>query len=226
MKEKTSDGQIIIVLTEHPVLGILLIPYIAERLSDNTLQLVEQAFHASAEAMSRMSEAERQAIDIASHYTEKYLMGVYSREKTVSRFLHKLSEDPERIKNNVRPFIEKKLQEMLTLIREKKLALYQKQGGSKLLYAHHAYHVHPHDAEVRFMFQVDENTFRYQLQGYYKGEPFSLSEQKPVNVLTSMPATLSLGMELYFFQTLKVAGFCLLQKRSHQRNDFRNRKVY
>ena len=100
MKEKTSDGQIIIVLTEHPVLGILLIPYIAERLSDNTLQLVEQAFHASAEAMNRMSEAERQAIDIASHYTEKYLMGVYSREKTVSRFLHKLSEDPERIKNN------------------------------------------------------------------------------------------------------------------------------
>ena len=86
MKEKTSDGQIIIVLTEHPVLGILLIPYIAERLSDNTLQLVEQAFHASAEAMNRMSEAERQAIDIASHYTEKYLMGVYSREKTVSRF--------------------------------------------------------------------------------------------------------------------------------------------
>ena len=115
MKEKTSDGQIIIVLTEHPVLGILLIPYIAERLSDNTLQLVEQAFHASAEAMNRMSEAERQAIDIASHYTEKYLMGVYSREKTVSRFLHKLSEDPERIKNNVRPFIEKKLQEMLAL---------------------------------------------------------------------------------------------------------------
>ena len=203
MKEKTSDGQIIIVLTEHPVLGILLIPYIAERLSDNTLQLVEQAFHASAEAMSRMSEAERQAIDIASHYTEKYLMGVYSREKTVSRFLHKLSEDPERIKNNVRPFIEKKLQEMLTLIREKKLALYQKQGGSKLLYAHHAYHVHPHDAEVRFMFQVDENTFRYQLQGYYKGEPFSLSEQKPVNVLTSMPATLSLGMELYFFPNIE-----------------------
>ena len=114
--------------------------------------------------MNRMSEAERQAIDIASHYTEKYLMGVYSREKTVSRFLHKLSEDPERIKNNVRPFIEKKLQEMLALIREKKLALYQKQGGSKLLYAHHAYHVHPHDAEVRFTFHVDSSTFRYQLQ--------------------------------------------------------------
>ena len=41
-----------------------------------------------------MNEAEQQAIDIASHYTEKYLMGIYSREKTVSRFLRESSEDP------------------------------------------------------------------------------------------------------------------------------------
>ena len=95
MKERPTNGQVIIVFTEHPILGILLIPYIAEKLDDGTLQLVEQAFHASPEAMSKMSEAERQAIHIASYYTEKHLMSVYSREKTVSRFLHKLSEDPE-----------------------------------------------------------------------------------------------------------------------------------
>ena len=99
MREKTTNGQVIIVYTEHPVFGILLIPYIAERLEDGTLQLIEQAFHASPEAIEQMNEAERQAIDIASHYTEKYLMGAYSREKIVSRFLHKLSQDPEKVKN-------------------------------------------------------------------------------------------------------------------------------
>lgn len=62
MKERPTNGQVIIVFTEHPILGILLIPYIAEKLDDGTLQLVEQAFHASPEAMSKMSEAERQAI--------------------------------------------------------------------------------------------------------------------------------------------------------------------
>ena len=55
MKEKITNGQVIIVFTEHPVFGILLIPYIAERPGDGTLQLVEQAFHASPEAMERMS---------------------------------------------------------------------------------------------------------------------------------------------------------------------------
>lgn len=46
MKERPTNGQVIIVFTDHPILGILLIPYIAEKLDDGTLQLVEQAFHA------------------------------------------------------------------------------------------------------------------------------------------------------------------------------------
>ena len=217
MEEKANTGQVIIVLTEHLTFGTLLIPYMAEQSDDGTWQLIEQAFHASPEAISRMNEAERQAIDIASHYTEKYLMGVYSREKTVSRFLRKLSEDPERIKNNIRPFIEKKLQEMLALIRYHNLPLYQKQVGSKLLYAHHAYRVHPHDVEIHFMFLADETTFRYQLQCYYDGQPLSLSEQKPVIVLTSSPSALLLGMELYFFphiESVRILPFTKKKKIS------------
>lgn len=199
MEERINNGKVIIVFTEHPTLGTLLTPYLAEKSENDTMQLIEQAFHASPEAMEQMSETERQAIEIASHYTEKYLMGIYSREKTVSRFLHKLTEDPDRVKNNIRPFIEKKLHEMLNLIRHNGLPLYQKQSGSKLLYAHHMYNVHPNDVEIRFSFDVDDTDFSYQLQCYYDGQPFSLSEQKPVNVLTSSPATLLLGMELYFF---------------------------
>ena len=38
---RPTNGQVIIVFTEHPILGILLIPYIAEKLDDGTLQLVE-----------------------------------------------------------------------------------------------------------------------------------------------------------------------------------------
>lgn len=79
MEEKANTGQVIIVLTEHLTFGTLLIPYMAEKSDDGTYQLIEQAFHASPEAISRMNEAEQQAIDIASHYTEKYLMGIYSR---------------------------------------------------------------------------------------------------------------------------------------------------
>ena len=63
---------------------ILLIPYIAERLEDGTLQLIEQAFHASPEAIEQMNEAERQAIDIASHYTEKFNGSLFPRKDSIT----------------------------------------------------------------------------------------------------------------------------------------------
>ena len=48
MKERPTNGQVIIVFTEHPILGILLIPYIAERLNDGT-------FAISGASVSRLS---------------------------------------------------------------------------------------------------------------------------------------------------------------------------
>lgn len=149
MKETTPHSQLVIVLSEHPVLGMLLIPYIAERTTKEELCLMEQAFHLSPKAVAQLSETEQKAIEIASHYTEKYLMTVYSKDKTIPKFLRKLSEDPAKLKN-IRLFIEKKLIEMMELIRTHALLLYQKQTGSKLLYSHHAYHVHSKDTEVHF----------------------------------------------------------------------------
>lgn len=70
MKERPTNGQVIIVFTEHPILGILLIPYIAERLNDGTLQLVEQAFHASPEAMSIMRKR-KDKLSISLHTIQK-----------------------------------------------------------------------------------------------------------------------------------------------------------
>jgi len=200
MKETTPHSQLVIVLSEHPVLGMLLIPYIAERTTKEELCLMEQAFHLSPKAVAQLSETEQKAIEIASHYTEKYLMTVYSKDKTIPKFLRKLPEDPAKLKN-IRLFIEKKLIEMMELIRTHALLLYQKQTGSKLLYSHHAYHVHSKDTEVHFSFEVNEQSFSYQLQCYNEGKIIPLMELKPVIVLTANPAILLLGMEVYISTT-------------------------
>ena len=47
MKEALTTNQVVIVLVEHPVLGLLLVPYTVGRALDNTLEVIEQAFHAS-----------------------------------------------------------------------------------------------------------------------------------------------------------------------------------
>ncbi len=204
---------VIIVLSEHPVFGMLLIPYIAESTSQEGLCLTEQAFHLSPKAVAQLSETEQKVIEIASHYTEKYLMTVYSKEKTISKFLRKLSEDPEKLKK-IRLFIEKKLAEMMELIRTHNLLLYQKQTGSKLLYPHHAYHVHKEDVITHFSFKVDNHSFSYQLKCYDEGKAIPLMELKPAVALTSNPAILLLGMEVYIFRHIEAARLLPFTKKA------------
>lgn len=189
-------------------------PYIAEKIQgEDELRLLEQAFHASPEVLAGMTDVERRTIDIAAHYTEKYLMQVYSQEKTLARFLHKLSKEPEKIKNTIRPYIDKKLSEMVELILGEGLPLYQKQGRSDLLYAHHAYHINRRPVETTFRFELDGQSFSYQPACMHEGHPLSLSEHKPVVVLTSEPATLLLGMELYTFRHIEAAKLLPFTKR-------------
>lgn len=213
MKETSPLHTTVIVLTEHPLLGILLIPYIAER-TEEKLLLLEQAFHASSEVIAHMTDGERKAIEIANHYTEKYLMQVYSSEKTLARFLSKLSKEPEKIKSVIRPYIDKKLSEIVELIFTEGLPLYQKQGASKILYAHHAYHINHQPVETSFRFELDDSSFSYQPTCMHNGHLLTLSEHKPAVVLTSEPATLLLGMELYTFAHMEAARLLPFTKRT------------
>lgn len=215
MQATPSHHSLIIVLIEQPVLGVLLVPYLAETVSgEDNLHLLEQAFHASPKELALLTDGEQKAIEIASHYNEKYLMQVYSHEKTVARFLQKLAAEPEKIKKTLRPFIDKKLNEMMELILNENLPLYQRLGGSKLLYPHNAYHIHREPVETSFAFELNTPWFSYQVECTHKGQPFSLTERKPVIVLTANPATLLMGMELYTFRHIEAPRLLPFTKKA------------
>ncbi len=60
-------------------------------------------------------------------------MEVYSKEKTVSAFLRKLTD--EKLRDNIRPYIDKKQIEIIQLIRLNKIPLYYKELGKEVAYA-------------------------------------------------------------------------------------------
>lgn len=200
MKKNIPPVKVVIVLVQHPVLGHELIPYTAQEEADNNIRLIEQAFHTSADILSGLSEAERNIIRIASAYTEKHLMSVYSTEKTVTDFLKKITE--KQFKEIIRPFIEKKMLEMMEIIREYNLPFYENKAGNKILFPHHKYHTSPHFTELTYHFEADETSFHYLVSCYREGKPVSLSEHKPVITVISNPAVILLGQELHQFQNI------------------------
>ena len=214
MKETNTSNEIVIVLTEHPVLGILLIPYLIERpVGGDEIRLTEQAFHASDALLGNLTNGERKAIEIASFYTEKYLMQTYSNETTPARFYHKLSTDPNKIKNIIRPFINEKLVEMVKLIVAEGLPFFQKESRNKILYPHNAYRINRQPVETSFTFELEEDSFSYQLDCTCDNKTVALTEFKPVVVLTTTPATLLMGMELFTFHHIESARLIPFTKR-------------
>ena len=100
---------LIIALSNHPVLGPLLIPYFAKAVSQDVISVEEQATHAGND--TELSEMEKRVIAIAQSYSEKNLMQVYSRQQTVAGFLSSVTA--EMLKKQLRPFIDKKIREMV-----------------------------------------------------------------------------------------------------------------
>lgn len=194
----------VIVLTQHPMFGYLLIPYMAEEKEEpDTIRLLEQAFHATPEMVAQLSESERKIIDIASAYTEKKLMKVYSKEKTTTAFLKAVTE--KRIKESIRPFIEKKLIEALDIIRLEKLPLYQHKAGDKTLYRHDMYKIPSTLTDMAFHFEMDGETFRYTVNFSEEGEAVLLTEKKPVITLIAHPAVIITGDELHRFSHIEAS---------------------
>ncbi len=201
MQQTSTDSRIIIILVQHPVFGAMLVPYTACNNTDGTVSLLEQAFHVSGKALAGMSQEEQKTIEIGLSYSDKRLMAVYSKEKTVSAFLKKVTEDT--VKRTIRPFIEKKLVEMVEVLRRNNIPLYQNMPGNKMLYEHSRYLVSPNTTEVSFHFEADETAFKYGVVCTRGGEDVSLLDKKPVTTLVSSPAILMLGNELHVFRDIQ-----------------------
>lgn len=195
-------SKLIVGLTRHLSLGTLLIPYLVKEESKEIILVEEQATSASLSDES-LNEAEKEIIRLSLCYSEKALMQVYSKEKTVSAFLRKLTE--ERLKEIIRPYIDKKMMEIIQLVRIHKIPLYQKESGKKTLYSHSRITLLNNDAEVFFHFDMDEHHFRYSITCTANGRPVVLKEKKPVIILASHPAAILAKDELMVFKGIEAS---------------------
>lgn len=195
-----SEGRrLIVTINNHSVFGVLLIPYWAREISPGVLEVEEKAVSVQNDALS---DTERYIITSALSYTEKNLMKVYSKERTVNAFLSKMAEPSRR--EPVRDFIEKKHREIIGWMRTMDIPLYIKETAAKFLYEHHRVFISEDLAEASFFFELDERSFRYSVECDIEGRSIVLAKKKPVFVLCSKPAILVSGHDLLVFKRIEM----------------------
>jgi len=201
-ENESSMLKIIVGLTRHLNLGTLLIPYLVKKESEEVIKVEEQA---TADSLSdtSLSEVEKEIINLSLCYSEKNLMTVFSKEKTVSAFLRKLTE--EKYKDIIRPYIDKKIIEIIQLIRKNDIPLYYKELGKKELFNHSLLSLNKEDAEVAFHFEVSDSYFRYSATCRIEGRLITLIDKKPVIILASHPAVILAKDELIEFKDIEAS---------------------
>lgn len=196
----SEDRQLIVTINNHPALGPLLVPYLAKEVSPGVLEAEEKATYVKG---GDLSTAEKKIITIAQCYSEKNLMKIYSKERTINAFLAKLSEPSRR--EPVRTYIDRKQREIIEVVRTAAIPLYIRETATKLLYEHHRIYVSGSLAEASFRFELNEQVFRYSVDCEIEGRPISLQKKKPVFVLCARPAILVLGRDLLVFKRIEMS---------------------
>jgi len=191
----------ILTINNHPILGSMLIPFLAEVEPDGKLHVVENAT-VSTIGERFFTDKEKKIISIAKRCTESELMKVFSRSKILADFFNKLTE--KTLKESIRPFVEKKNNEIVEIINKENIPLYIRDTGADFLYEHHRIDIHEGDVDVNFLFEMNESYFRYSLNCQYEGKQIVLQKVKPFHVLVSSPAVFVLGKDLYSFDKLSV----------------------
>lgn len=198
-KDMSEGRRLIVTINNHPVFGPLLIPYLAREVSPGVLEAEEKATFMEE---GRLNEAEKKIISLSQCYSEKNLMNVYSKERTVNEFLSKLS-DPAR-REPVRNYIDRKQREIVEQLRASSIPLYIRETATKLLYEHHRIFIPVALAEASFRFELTEQVFRYTVECELEGRSIPLQKKKPVLVLCARPAILVLGRDLLVFKRIEM----------------------
>lgn len=108
--------RLVITLTLHPKFGYLLQPVFASFNIETEVYTITETARGKGSDYEILSDSEKKLVDVAGRISDKALMKSYSREKTESDFLQKVT--PETIQTYVRPFIEARHKEMLSVLRE------------------------------------------------------------------------------------------------------------
>lgn len=195
------EKEFVVTLTRHLILGWLLVPYWARKKSDEIIEIEEIADTESV-LSAQESDIEKDIIRIYSMYTDKYLMSVYSKEKTVADFYKKIQD--KQLKTVIRPYVEKKQRVILELVRLHQIPLYLRDPGQKEMFPHNRITIEKSNVEVGFQVNITDEIFRYSVFCRQADKEFSLLNKTPV-VLVADPAYIVLDRKLYLFEKIEAA---------------------
>ena len=151
----------IIAITQHRLFGLILSPVLISIKEGQSFFNISDQLLTSKVTRKYFTDEQYQIITLATEYSENSLFKRFGREKNTTEFISNIT--PERIENIVRPFIEKKINQILSIAQKSDIQIYIKKD--KFSSIHKADEVFFSKGKIKPVFIFDRNSegIRYSL---------------------------------------------------------------
>lgn len=213
-ENKESSLRFIIALTQHRILGYVLLPFLISETKHGAFYVIESAVikqYVDDEPWN-YTPAQRELVKLTDKYSDENLAKRFSKEKSITTFYNNI--ETKYFNEHVFPYIDTQIVACIDIIKKHNIGLYYKPVKYNNIYDEDKIEIEQKPAEAVFHFTSENDGFNYRLQIKQNDRVLKIVNRSPV-VLTNSPCRLVMHNRLYWFERLTAKRiFPFLKKES------------
>lgn len=189
-------------LTEHRIWGLVLMPLMLSRDRDNNFYKPDHTVFPldTDENFISLSNTEKKIVRIIDEYSDQKLFTLFSKHKNVKEFQDRVQK--ESIHNFIRPYIEKRLNRVLEIIRGSSIKVFMREKTRSNVFEEDFLQIIDKEVFPLFHFIKTEEEASYSLQLFTDNGRISLKD-KYFDILTDHPASLRINNKIVFVNEIE-----------------------
>lgn len=189
-------------LYEHRLWGYILTPYMIRKSDEGNFYITSHAvFPDTADnGYNELSEKEKEAVRYCHEYSDQNLYKLFSKNRNLKEFQEKV--EPGRITNLIRPFIEKRIALIFSLLPSSNIRVFYRDKARSNIFEEDFLKTSESPAIPNFTCEKLSEGTRYSLELHRNGKKLSLIDPFAA-VLSDFPAILLLNRTLVYVKNIE-----------------------
>ena len=192
----------IIGIRKHPLLGYIASAHIIEKFNNNFYKTTQTVVkHDIDKNTNNYTVKQRKIVNIINQYSDKILLRHFSKDKTISIATFFANIDEALINERIRPYIERRLQQIIEILKNAKITIFLTQNNYQNIYNNDKVIINENPATAIFNFIRTEDEIKYFLTINHNQKEKNLYAHTKI-ILSNNPCIIILRNELYFFNDI------------------------
>ena len=189
-------------LNEHRLWGYIFIPYIIKKSEAGNFYYTSHTIFPKStdESYVSLSEPHKQVVKLCFEYCDQNLFKLFSKNKNLKEFLEKV--DLPRIEQHIRPFIEKRLASIFSILINHKSKVFSRDKSRSNIFDEDFISLITEASEAVFSFEkLDEGT-RYSLEIKKKDRKLDIKDPSAI-IISDFPAIIHIKNSLLYIKDIE-----------------------